>query len=166
MTDNDQGCDFPIKKTAAGKRIDMDMKVSISILYMRYKSLVQQDRIGEHVILSDRHRHSSRVCKGEYMRKNRLPEGDDGKTIANMNIEGMPWYHKNSPDSVQAQQEGLSYEERVRIAEETHQPYQMTKEEERIYVWGALKAALLVVLIFAGAFFLFILFCEKVWFKY
>ena len=28
-----------------------------------------------------------------------LPEGDDGRTIANMNVEGMPWY---SPGSHQA----------------------------------------------------------------
>ena len=32
-------------------------------------------------------------------------------------------------------------------------------------MWGALKAALLVAGIFALGFFLFILFCDKVWFK-
>ena len=27
-----------------------------------------------------------------------LPEGDDGRTIANMNVEGMPWYRPERPD--------------------------------------------------------------------
>ncbi len=27
-------------------------------------------------------------------KRTNLPEGDDGKTIANMNVEGMPWYLK------------------------------------------------------------------------
>ena len=26
-------------------------------------------------------------------RKKKLPEGDDGRTIAEMNVEGMPWYN-------------------------------------------------------------------------
>ena len=32
--------------------------------------------------------------KKEEVRKkqNNLPEGDDGRTIVNMNVEGMPWY--------------------------------------------------------------------------
>ena len=59
----------------------------------------------------------------------RLPEGDDGRTIVNMNVEGMPWYQKPSPDAVP---EG----------EDTHgagggssrAPYQMTKEESR-FLW-------------------------------
>lgn len=80
-----------------------------------------------------------------------LPEGDDGKTIVNMNVEGMPWYHKTSPET----QEGGKRD----------QGYQMTKEESRAYLWGALKATLAVAAIFAVVFFLFILFCDLVWFK-
>ena len=79
----------------------------------------------------------------------RLPEGDDGRTIVNMNVEGMPWYQKPSPDA-QPGDDGVS-------GSRGDAPYQMTKEESRMYMWGALKAALLVAAIFAVVFFLFIL---------
>lgn len=86
------------------------------------------------------------------MSKNpRLPEGDDGRTIVNMNVEGMPWYQKPSPDApVEDGDAGKG-------GRGGGQPYQMTKEESRMYMWGALKAALLVALIFAVVFFVFIL---------
>lgn len=41
----------------------------------------------------------------------------------------------------------------------------LTPQQERWAIWGALKAALLVAAIFAGAYFLFILFCDKIWLK-
>lgn len=86
-----------------------------------------------------------------FMRKcPNLPEGDDGRTIVDMNVEGMPWYHKPSPDA----EEGSGGTK-----------YEMSKEESRMFMWGALKAALLVAAIFAVVFFLFILLCDKVWFK-
>ena len=71
---------------------------------------------------------------------------DDGRTIANMNVEGMPWYM----DPAQKTQG-----EKVRLS----------KTEARAAMWGALKATLLVVGIFAGAFALFILFCDNIWFR-
>ena len=82
----------------------------------------------------------------------RLPEGDDGRTIVNMNVEGMPWYQKPSPDAVPEGEDmhGAG-------GGSSRAPYQMTKEESRMYMWGALKAALLVAAIFAIVFFLFIL---------
>ena len=74
-------------------------------------------------------------------------DDDDGRTIVNMNVEGMPWYRPENPDGP------------------TNPPEHLTKEETRAAMWGALKAALLVAGIFALGFFLFILFCDKVWFK-
>lgn len=88
-------------------------------------------------------------------RKNNLPEGDDGKTIVDMNVEGMPWYHKTSPDHVD--DDGA-----------TSKPgdhYQMSDKEARYYTFAALKWALLIGLIYAAVFALFILFCTQVWFK-
>ncbi|MBQ6550652.1 MAG: hypothetical protein IJL78_04515 [Lachnospiraceae bacterium] len=79
----------------------------------------------------------------------RLPEGDDGRTIVNMNVEGMPWYQKPSPDAPEASGEGNG-------AGGSEAPYQMTRQESRMYMWGALKAALLVGFIFAAVFFIFI----------
>ena len=33
-------------------------------------------------------------------RNKKLPEWDDGRTVANMNVEGMPWYHPDSGKEV------------------------------------------------------------------
>ena len=85
-----------------------------------------------------------------------LPEGDDGRTIVNMNVEGMPWY---SPGKRLSRQER---EEKKR--QEAENPA-LTKEESRYYTWGALKAALLVAGVMCGGIILFVWFCVAVWFK-
>lgn len=74
---------------------------------------------------------------------------DDGRTIANMNVEGMPWYNpsKDAPKS------------------STSQDFKdLSAKEKRAMMRGILAAALLVGAIFLGGAFLFILFCTKVWF--
>ncbi len=86
-------------------------------------------------------------------KRDNLPEGDDGRTIVDMNVEGMPWYHKPSPDAVF----GGSSKDSEKV--------EMTREEQRAFMWGAIKASLLVALVFIGVFFLFILFCDKIWFQ-
>ena len=74
---------------------------------------------------------------------------DDGRTIANMNVEGMPWYNpsKDIVKSESAQEFG-----------------DLTAKEKRAMMRGILGAALLVGGIFIGGAFLFILFCTNVWF--
>ena len=86
--------------------------------------------------------------------KDNLPEGDDGRTIANMNVEGMPWYAPEKEDSPQENPAGTN-------------PYDswLTDEEARIATWGALKAALLVVGVICLGIVLFILFCTTIWFR-
>lgn len=76
---------------------------------------------------------------------------DDGRTIVNMNVDGMPWYRpkENEEDSGDADREQIS----------------LNRTEGRAALWGALKAALLIGLVFATVYFLFILFCDKVWLK-
>ena len=81
-------------------------------------------------------------------RKKRFDEDDDGRVIAPMDIDGMPWHDSRAPERGEAPEE----------------PVRLTKEESRAYAAGAVKAALLVALVFAGAFLLFILFCTQVWF--
>ncbi len=76
----------------------------------------------------------------------RLPEGDDGKTIANMDVEGMPWYL-----------------EKRNQAQPGKEP--LTPEQLRAYRWAAVKAGLAVALVFGAVFALFIAFCDFVWFK-
>ena len=81
----------------------------------------------------------------------RLPEDDDGRTIANMNVDGMPWYDSRLDHSSDETPGG------------EHTP--MTREEQRMYTWAAIKAGLLVALVFAVVFGLFIAFCDFVWFN-
>ena len=83
-------------------------------------------------------------------RNPQLPEGDDGRTIAPMNVEGMPWY---TPEREGAP-EG-----------EGRRPIPLTREESRMFTWGALKAALLVAGVMCLGLVLFVLFCLYVWFR-
>ena len=87
-------------------------------------------------------------------RKPDLPPGDDGRTIAGMNVEGMPWYNPRK-DVQLGREEGGS----------AAQGQPMTKEEARYYTWGAMKAALAVAAVMCGALVLFVLFCQFVWFR-
>ena len=79
-----------------------------------------------------------------------LPEGDDGQTIVNMNVDGMPGYiprdHASAEENI-PQREPLS------------------KDQLRAYRWAAVKAGLLVVLVFGVIYGLFIAFCDFIWFK-
>ena len=78
----------------------------------------------------------------------RLPEGDDGRTIVNMNVDGMPWYsrQKENPNPSQGD-------------------WDLTDEQKRAYKWAAVRAALAVALIFGAVFAAFIAFCDFVWFR-
>ncbi len=76
---------------------------------------------------------------------------DDGKTIVNMNVEGMPWYVKGDED----REKGQNAEEHD----------QLTDEQYKLYKHAALRAGLLIALVFGAVFFLFILFCDFVWFR-
>ena len=85
-------------------------------------------------------------------RKIRPPDPeDDGRTIVNMNVEGMPWYVKGR-DQTEAE------------AGTTGEHEQLTREELRRYTWAAVKSGLLVAAIFGAVFFLFLAFCDFVWF--
>ena len=76
---------------------------------------------------------------------------DDGRTIANMNVEGMPWY--------------IDEAKRHRQTSENGEVPELTKEETRAAIGGMLAAVLVVGLIFAAIFLIFILFCVFVWFR-
>ena len=76
-------------------------------------------------------------------------EEDDGRTIVNMNVEGMPWYRPDRGNS-----------------EADNGPHTvMTREEQRMYTMAALKSGLLIALIFGAVYGLFIAFCDFVWFR-
>ena len=84
--------------------------------------------------------------------RSRLPEGDDGRTIANMNVEGMPWYQPERPDvpppsASHAHKDGL------------------TRKQMRMYTASALKAGMLVTLVMCAGIVLFVAFCVYIWFR-
>ncbi len=74
---------------------------------------------------------------------------DDGRTIANMNVEGMPWYNPSRDIATNKSAQDFA---------------DMTPKEKRAMMRGILAAALLVGTIFIGGAFLLILFCTQVWF--
>lgn len=81
---------------------------------------------------------------------------DDGRTIADMNLEGMPWY--NPATARQAGEEALTDEARSELSS-------LNGKETAAMIKGVMAAALLVGVIFIGVFFLFILFCKYVWLR-
>ncbi len=93
-------------------------------------------------------------------KKSRLPKGDDGRTIANMNVDGMPWYSPTADHgSIPKETADTPGKERK------EKPFPLSKRESFFYTWGALKAALLVTAVICGGIVLFILFCVYVWFR-
>lgn len=71
---------------------------------------------------------------------------DDGRVIAPMNVEGMPWHQKHPPEGeARPQRELLNRRQTARV------------------VWNATLAGLLVALIFAGALIALVLLLLWIW---
>lgn len=79
----------------------------------------------------------------------RVPQ-DDGRAIAPMNVEGMPWYREDAPPPRD---------------ENTQSTEKMTFRQTVRYTFSAVGAGLLIVAVFGVAAWLFIEFCIHVWFK-
>jgi len=93
------------------------------------------------------------------MRRKRAekPENiDDGRVIASMNVDGMPWY---SPGKTRDATDADTSDDNTTVA-----PIEMTRRESIAFTFGILKAVLLVTLVFLGSLFLFIIFCINIWF--
>lgn len=71
------------------------------------------------------------------MRKRKQYDDDDGKVIAKMNVEGMPWYVDRGAAQTQ---------------EPEGEPVELNWKEKLAFLWGTLSASLLVALIFGLAF--------------
>ena len=82
-----------------------------------------------------------------------LPEGDDGPTIANMNVEGMPWYRPERPDLPPP------------VPGRKNPADGLTRKQMRMYTASALKAGLLVTLVMCAGLTAFVAFCVFVWFR-
>jgi len=86
-------------------------------------------------------------------------EEDDGRVIANMDVDGMPWHDRRA-----------RFEERLDQRAQRTQRAQMygermTKSEARQYTFYALLAGMVIVAVFAGVWGLLILFMTQVWFR-
>lgn len=80
--------------------------------------------------------------------KERAVRPEEDRVIADMNIEGMPWYVRSKPlykDGIEPNQ-------------------QLSKKELWQLTTNALLASLLVAMIFLVICFLFIMFCIHIWF--
>lgn len=86
-------------------------------------------------------------------KRNNLPEGDDGRSFANMNVEGMPWYTPEREEIQPRSSAGKGHDDGL------------SRRELRMYTAGALKAALLVTLVMCLGIVLFVAFCVFVWFR-
>ena len=83
--------------------------------------------------------------------KRKLRDDEDGRVIASMNVDGMPWYQRSERFDKHRREQASDFSD-------------LTKEETREIVKGALKASLMIAGVFILAMFLFILFCLYVWF--
>ncbi len=82
------------------------------------------------------------------MHKFKKYDDDNGMTVADMNVEGTPWYNKDRSQKSKSDPN-----------------QQLTRYEARRYNFYALLAGLLVASIFSGVWILLTLFMTKVWFK-
>ena len=83
-------------------------------------------------------------------KKEKVRYYDDGRTIADMNVEGMPWYSGEKSKTENKRENDFT---------------DLTFKEKRAMMRGILGAALLIAALFLLVFFLFILFCSYVWLK-
>ncbi len=90
----------------------------------------------------------------EVKKRKKGEDWDDGRVIANMNVEGMP----RSPFRRKAFDE-FGYKK------EKPEPVKLNREERRAISLGVAVPYLLYGLVIFGGLALFILFCVKVWFK-
>ena len=82
-------------------------------------------------------------------RKKREPFVDDGRTVANMNVPGMPW-HLDGPKVPGEKENELEH-------------LKLTKGERRALIQGVLMTVMPIAFIFVGAYFLIFLFIHFVW---
>ena len=91
---------------------------------------------------------------------------DDGRVVSPMNVEGMPWYAQRDEFGIRNPESGIeSREQGGGSSAQMAPPPILTRRENLAFLFGVLKAALLVSFIFIGALLAFILFCTEIWFR-
>ncbi len=90
------------------------------------------------------------------MAKKKVYDDDDGRVIANMNVDGMPWSMSDVLSRRKKSDEKL---------QSSGDFSDLSGKETREIVKGAVKAGLVIAGVFLVAAALFILFCIHVWFR-
>ncbi len=100
-------------------------------------------------------------------RKRKQYDDDDGRTISNMNIDGMPWYNGRSDERHASKEDSTSIPGTGENGgnSERQEKITLSRKESFALMRGVLSAALLIGVIFFIGFAIFILFCIYVWFK-
>ena len=93
------------------------------------------------------------------MRTQKTQFDDDDRVIANMNVEGAPWYDKQVRESQRRESEA-ERKAKVKLYGE-----RMTDSEARRYTFYAVLAGLTIALAIAAVYALIILFMTEVWLK-
>lgn len=87
-------------------------------------------------------------------RKPKEYDDDDGRVIANMDVEGMQHHDRR-----------VRREKRADQAQKGDEVTKMTKSEARRFTFYAVLAGLTIVLVFAVVWILLTLFATQVWFR-
>lgn len=107
-------------------------------------------------------------------RRRKQYDDDDGRTIAPMNIEGMPWYVGNSaaaskekkkPENGREEESPEAQYRRQLMEEDPDACRKLDRRETRALMFASFKAAMLVAGVFLVGFTIFICFCVFVWFR-
>ena len=93
------------------------------------------------------------------MRTQKTQFDDDDRVIANMNVEGTPWYDKQVRESQRRESE-TERKAKVKLYGE-----RMSSSDARRYTFYALLAGLTIALAFAGVYAMVILFMTEVWLR-
>nr|WP_307992201.1 hypothetical protein [uncultured Niameybacter sp.] len=86
------------------------------------------------------------------------PIKDDGRTIANMNVPGMPWYSGVEHNRARQNEEEIqgSFQK---------EPVVLTRGEKKAIIKGVMSAILPLILAFGIGYFLIFLFLDLVWLR-
>ena len=86
-------------------------------------------------------------------KRRRVYDDDDGRVLAKMNVEGMPWY---SPPQATLKSTGDD-------ADSSHAPQELSRKETFWIIMGSIKAGLVVAGFFSLALVVVVVLCLLIW---
>ncbi len=96
-------------------------------------------------------------------RKKKQYDDDDGRVIAPMNVDGMPWYSRDKAALKPDKKEGETEEEEFDFKSLSPEEQKAYRKETRKIIWGILKRFMPIVFAFVAVFALVILFFWLIW---